>query len=79
MGRSNEHAVPTVDRCVCMRVTLEQMREYADRTGCGLAGVQAQFQCGTACGMCLPYIRRMLRTGETRIPLLPQHRVRMLR
>jgi NAD(P)H-nitrite reductase large subunit len=27
--------------------------------------VQRQFKCGTSCGLCVPYVRRMLRTGET--------------
>lgn len=53
-----------IDRCVCHGVTFVRMREWADECpGCRFADLQREFRCGTGCGLCAPYVRRMLRTG----------------
>lgn len=53
-----------IDRCVCHGVTFTLMREWAERRpGCAFADLQGEFRCGTGCGLCAPYVRRMLRTG----------------
>lgn len=53
-----------IDRCVCHGVTFARMRAWADeRPGCGFEELQREFRCGTGCGLCAPYVRRMLRTG----------------
>jgi len=33
--------------------------------GLGLAELSRHTQCGDRCGLCRPYLRRMLATGET--------------
>ena len=40
------------------------MREWCDaHPGTGFDDLQREFRCGTGCGLCAPYVRRMLRTG----------------
>lgn len=64
-----------VDRCVCHEVTFDRLKQYVDEHGgpqrVGLDQLQARFRCGTGCGLCIPYIRMMLRTGRTRFPVQP--------
>jgi bacterioferritin-associated ferredoxin len=59
-----------VDRCVCFDVTFRRLKDHADATGADFAELQRTFGCGRGCGLCVPYICRMLRTGETSIPLM---------
>lgn len=73
----------SVDRCVCHSVALRAMvpmigalraqgttdevailRALADATGCT-----------TGCGMCEPYVKLMLKTGNTSFPVLPPHEI----
>ncbi len=58
-----------VDRCVCFEVTLAQLKAYADQHQVGMAELRERFKCGRGCGLCVPYIHEMLRTGRTEIPL----------
>lgn len=51
-----------VVRCVCFDTTFEQLKALGMRS---LEEVQRETQCGTKCGLCVPYILRMLETGET--------------
>lgn len=60
-----------VDRCVCFDVGFATLKAYARAHRCGLEGLTARFGCGRGCGLCVPYIRRMLETGETSIRLIP--------
>ena len=60
-----------VDRCVCFEVTFTELKAYADEHGCDFGGLAARFGCGRGCGLCIPYIRRMLATGETSFTLVP--------
>jgi NAD(P)H-nitrite reductase large subunit len=54
-----------IDRCVCFQARFEEMKAWADaRPGCTFADVQGKFRCGTGCGLCAPYVRRALRTGQ---------------
>lgn len=55
-----------IDRCMCFRRTFAEMAEVADRTGASsIVALQAHVPFGRKCGLCLPYVRRMLRTGQT--------------
>lgn len=60
-----------VDRCVCFDVSFAELKTHADRTGCDLDGLTARFGCGRGCALCVPYIRRMLRTGRTSFEVFP--------
>lgn len=60
-----------VDRCVCMNLTFEHLRSLADEEHLTLAQLQARTHCGTACTLCLPYLRLMMTTGRTSFDPLP--------
>jgi bacterioferritin-associated ferredoxin len=51
-----------VRMCVCHAVTFEELRQAELVT---LEEIADRYGCGTGCGACLPYLQRMLATGET--------------
>jgi NAD(P)H-nitrite reductase large subunit len=53
-----------MDRCVCHDVTFAELKRHAEEHGATFADLQREFRCGTGCGLCAPYVRRMLRTGQ---------------
>ncbi len=54
-----------VDRCLCHGVTFEDLKKVADSKGIvELPDLQKVVPFGMNCGLCHPYVRRMLRTGE---------------
>jgi bacterioferritin-associated ferredoxin len=59
-----------VNRCLCFDVSFERLKEIADRTGGGLLEAHRQTGCGARCGLCIPYIQVMLKTGETDLPVM---------
>ncbi len=61
-----------VDRCVCFDVSFRRLKQLADERNADFDELQRTFGCGRGCGMCVPYIREMLRTGETVLPLRPE-------
>jgi bacterioferritin-associated ferredoxin len=63
-----------VDRCVCHAVTLAELKELARTHDLDLEGLAQRTGAGTNCGCCRPYIRRMLDTGETRLPVIKDPR-----
>lgn len=54
-----------VSRCICMRFPFDRLLPLARAEGWDLAAVMRETGCGDQCGLCRPYLRRMLRTGET--------------
>lgn len=55
-----------IDRCMCFGTTFADLADVADQTGAAtVAGLQEHALFGRKCGLCHPYVRRMLRTGET--------------
>ena len=54
-----------VSRCVCMRMPFAALLPLARGEGWDLADIMHETGCGDQCGLCRPYLRRMLRTGET--------------
>jgi len=60
-----------VDRCVCRGVTFAELKDLADRTGADLAEITAKTGCGGSCCTCIPYIEKMLATGETVFEVMP--------
>ncbi len=70
----NHH--PRVDRCICYDVRFTTLLDFArSRDACDnaeedvLIAIRQTFGCGSGCGLCVPYIRLMLRTGETSLPV----------
>ena len=55
-----------IDRCVCANMTFAELSARQARTDCSLEELAAALGCGRGCTMCLPYLRRMARTGQTR-------------
>ena len=54
-----------VSRCICMRMPFATLLPLAREAGWDLPAVMAETGCGDQCGLCRPYLRRMLRTGQT--------------
>ena len=54
-----------IDRCLCRGTTFAQLLPLARAHAWDLAAVIRETGCGGACGLCRPYLRRMLATGET--------------
>ena len=66
--------LPMVDRCICRDVSFETLRDFAasqetDDHEMLLRAIRLSYQCGSGCGLCVPYIRTMLQTGKTRLPV----------
>lgn len=62
-----------VDRCLCRQRTFADLAGVAIPSGWSLADLMRETGCGAQCGLCRPYLRRMLATGETGFSvLLPQ-------
>jgi bacterioferritin-associated ferredoxin len=51
-----------IDRCVCFNVPFETIKQNGDLS---LPVINDLYGCGSKCGMCIPYIKRMMKTGET--------------
>ena len=54
-----------VDMCVCRRVAFASLLPRARAEAWGLDDLVAATGCGAGCGLCRPYLRRMLATGQT--------------
>ncbi len=57
----------TVKMCVCQRKTFEALKEIAQEKGYTTADeLIDNGEAGTGCGMCHPYLHKMMVTGEVR-------------
>jgi bacterioferritin-associated ferredoxin len=54
-----------VSGCICKATSFEVLHARATAAGWTLTELMRETGCGAQCGLCLPYLRRMLRTGET--------------
>lgn len=59
----------TVTRCVCFDTAFADIWAML-RDGKSLADVHAATGCGGRCGLCIPYILAMLKTGKTELPVM---------
>jgi bacterioferritin-associated ferredoxin len=55
----------TITMCVCRQMPFARLLPLVRAEGWTLAGIMQETGCGDQCGLCRPYLRRMLRTGET--------------
>lgn len=55
----------TITMCVCRRMPFTRLLPLARDHGWTLGDIMRETGCGDQCGLCRPYLRRMLRTGET--------------
>lgn len=63
----------TVSRCVCYDISFEELKEQAKENNLSFDELQKATGCSTGCGMCEPYVRLMLKTGQTSFQPLPPH------
>lgn len=72
-----------VDRCVCHKVPFRLLDQIVERehdveretTQQIFEALQQRTNCSTGCGMCQPYILRMIETGQTSfVPFPPNQR-----
>jgi bacterioferritin-associated ferredoxin len=54
-----------VAMCVCRRTPFARLLPLARAAGWDLDELGRHTGCGAQCGLCRPYLRRMLATGET--------------
>jgi bacterioferritin-associated ferredoxin len=55
-----------IDRCLCFGRTFVELKEVADRTGSEtIVELQDHVRFGLNCRLCHPYVRVMLKTGQT--------------
>ena len=54
-----------ITMCVCQATPFASLLPQARANGWGLAEIGWETGCGAKCGLCRPYLRRMLATGET--------------
>ena len=54
-----------ITMCVCMRMPFARLLPIARERGWDLESLMRETGCGDNCGLCRPYLKRMLRTGET--------------
>ena len=53
-----------ITTCVCRRMPFEQLLPLARAQGWDLSALIRETGCGDQCGLCRPYLRRMLESGE---------------
>lgn len=54
-----------IDRCVCFDLRFADLKTKLAERPATVDQIAKRFGCGSCCGLCRPYIERMLRTGET--------------
>jgi bacterioferritin-associated ferredoxin len=54
-----------VSRCICRGVEFAELLPRARAAGWNLTDLIRETGCGGQCGLCRPYLQRMLQTGET--------------
>lgn len=62
---TTDTATVLISRCICKATPFESLLGPAREHGWTLGDVIRETGCGGQCGLCRPYISRMLRTGET--------------
>lgn len=60
-------AVPqiSITHCLCRRTSFAELLPLARAGQWNLETLTAETGCGGQCGLCRPYLRRMLETGQT--------------
>jgi bacterioferritin-associated ferredoxin len=54
-----------ITKCVCRDATFTSLLPLARERQWALADLIRETGCGAGCGLCRPYLREMLRTGQT--------------
>lgn len=56
--------MPLIDRCVCQDTRFAELLPRVRAEGWDLVALTRATRCGARCGLCRPYLRRMIATGE---------------
>lgn len=62
----------TIDSCFCRGLRFDELYALAGREGLDARELRDRTGCGTACGLCVPYIVVMLKKGRTDLPLMDE-------
>lgn len=54
-----------ISLCICRQVEFQTLLPLARQHGWTVSELVRETGCGGQCGLCRPYLRRMLETGET--------------
>jgi bacterioferritin-associated ferredoxin len=54
-----------IDRCVCFDLRFSDLKKKLDERPASMDQIARRYGCGSCCGICRPYIERMLESGET--------------
>lgn len=65
MNVTGEAGRVVVSQCLCRQIPFARLLPAARAAGWDLAALMRETGCGAQCGLCRPYLRRMLATGET--------------
>jgi len=61
-----------VRACLCYPHTFAELKALAERHGWQkVEEITRAVGCGSGCGLCRPYLEKMLATGETAFAILP--------
>ena len=61
-----------VRACMCYPHTFAELKQLAEANGWQtVREITAALGCGSGCGLCRPYLAKMLETGETEFAILP--------
>ena len=63
-GAAAEPAGLRIDRCVCRNRLFADLLPEARAAGYDVRQLMRATGCGEQCGLCRPYLRRMLSTGQ---------------
>lgn len=78
-GRSSsEDPFMPVSRCVCLALSFSDLKKVADDESLDFEQLKVRTGCAGGCGMCEPYIRMMILTGETKFRVLTTGVVRKM-
>lgn len=60
-----------VSRCICCNQSFGVALAVARREGCAtVAGLQEHLHIAKKCGLCIPFLQKVIETGEPAIPLM---------
>lgn len=68
-----------VTHCVCHNQPFEQLLDLARRENLSFEQLRDATGCASGCGMCEPYIRVMLRSGQTHFRPMGQSTINRIR
>jgi len=64
-----------VDRCVCLDITFVELKRRSEKEHLDFDALSRATGCCTVCTSCEPYVRLMLRTGQTDFHVLSPNEV----